>query len=924
MGLHGATSTDKTKTYVVCVLGFKEASLMNNPVLSWSNPTLGRMAGLALFVAFVAAFKFGPDLLDLGEVGRMAWIGIFQVIGLMIATTLSVIAAKYGVGSARDAWSFFALANGLYLLGNAYYFYSMLISFVPSFPNVPEASFFLMAIAMAIGMARYGQIGRDLRRPNFFNFVMVYCSIVIACLLVLQSDVERSVLTKFGTTMALLYPALWLSVAAFGVIALATYHHGRRSFAFKLLVAAAVVEAIADVFYAKSLINGEYVQGGTTEILWVSSIGLLIWGAAAHLTIKPSNSPYELVMRQRAQNKTALVSLPGASIVILIGSGIFSGAFGGQGFYIALATIFGAAFAAAAAFREHSIIIKLEALRDDATERKRRMSVVLETTSDSIISLDRDWNITYFNARAEQIIMPDGGLELGMSLWDDFPDDRRFPGRAVLETALLEQRDVEYEDASYSTPGDEPDVWLDIRAFPRVDGISIFFRDISDRRKARIEIENLALRDTLTGLANRASFHRSLDTALAGRKDVAVLMLDLDFFKDINDSKGHPVGDEVLRIVASRLTACAKDAVAARLGGDEFAIILQGYSEERAAAMADCIGDAFKKPIEIEDDQLRIGVSIGIAFARGPRANADIIMRNADIALYEVKNNGRGGHAFFKKAMVTLLLERNGMKQDLATALENDEFELHYQPVVDLKTGKVASCEALLRWNHPERGLMPPDTFIPLIEESGLIIPIGAWVMRTACRQAMTWPGEISVAVNISTRQFFDPTLMDTICRAMEDSKLPASRLELEITESALMDDSGENLEIFAKIRGLGIKIALDDFGTGYSSLGYLNRFHFDTLKIDKSFIQGLNEKDESEAIVKTVISLGKTLGMTITAEGVETQEQYDWLEESCQHAQGHFISRPINAESTILFLKEKHEFGSEMKHEILPEAAKA
>jgi EAL domain-containing protein (putative c-di-GMP-specific phosphodiesterase class I) len=253
--------------------------------------------------------------------------------------------------------------------------------------------------------------------------------------------------------------------------------------------------------------------------------------------------------------------------------------------------------------------------------------------------------------------------------------------------------------------------------------------------------------------------------------------------------------------------------------------------------------------------------------------------------------------------METLLVERNGMKQDLANALENDEFELYYQPLVDLATGRVCSFEALLRWNHPERGLMPPDSFIPLIEESGLIVPIGAWVMRTACKQALSWPSDVSVAVNISTRQFFDPTLVDTIKSALSDAGLSAHRLELEITESALLNDSGDNLVTLSSIRGLGHKIALDDFGTGYSSLGYLHKFKFDKLKIDKSFVEGLNVKDEREAIVRTVISLGKTLGMVITAEGVETPEQYAWLKGSCQQAQGHYISVPLPSKDIADFL---------------------
>jgi diguanylate cyclase (GGDEF)-like protein len=859
-------------------------------------PRLG--TGFVVFLTFVAAFHFIPHAFGFEEGARVAWIGVFQVLGLGLAAVLATVAATSGPESARGAWRYFAIGNYLYLVGNLFYFYWMVVGYVPSFPNIPEATFFMMAVANAIGMTRYGEVHRDRRKTNVYNFVMVYCAIAIACLILFNGYFHRTELTRFGTLMAFIYPALWLSVAAFGFIALCVYNHGKRSFAFALLVGAATTEAIADIIYAKSRLDSAYVQGGATELLWVASIGFLIWGAAEHLFVRKDQCLFEGSTR-RVQNKTAIASLPGAAIAIFAGSAAVSGAFGDDVFYVTLASIIGAAFAGAAGLREHSIIKKLESLRDEATEGRRQLDTVLETTSDSVIVLDNNWRLTYFNTSASQILTGNAGLKLGTSLWEVSNVRDRFPLRVALETALLDQTAIEHE-AEFGHSG----VWLSIRAFPSADGMSIFFRDISNRRKARIEIENLALRDTLTGLGNRASFHRSLNAAMTKDEPVGILLIDLDHFKEINDTRGHPIGDEVLRVVAARLLACADGAVVARLGGDEFAIVLEGMLEQEAAALAATIGSALKKPVLVGDDHLHIGSSIGISLVSHPsKASPDILFRNADIALYEVKNSGRDGWTFFRQAMETLLLERNGMKQDLATALENNEFELYYQPLVDLETGRVSSCEALLRWNHPERGLMPPDTFIPLIEETGLIVPIGAWVMQTACKEAMSWPDDVAVAVNISTRQFFDQNLADTIREALEDTGLPPQRLELEITESALLNDSGHNLDTLTSIRNLGLKIALDDFGTGYSSLGYLHKFKFDKLKIDKSFVQGLNVKDESEAIVKTVISLGQTLGMAITAEGVETQEQYDWIEKACQHAQGHFISRPVNAENAKAFL---------------------
>jgi diguanylate cyclase (GGDEF)-like protein len=837
----------------------------------------------------------GPDALSLGNAGHAAWLFLFQVVGLVITTGLAFYASKRGVEDARSAWRSFAVGHFLYLVGNLYGTYMVLSGQTEVFPSVRETTYFLMAIAFAVGMSQYGEISRKLTRTNVYNFILVYCAITVACLFVLRGYIDNSVLTKFGTVAALLYPALWFSVAAFGTMSLAVYSLGRRLFPFQLLLGAVYAEALADMAYAKEVISGSYVQGGLTEFLWVASIGLAIWAVIEHLNL--GRVPECKQGYRRAYTAMAMASLPGAAILIFMFSGSVSGVFGNHPFYIGFSVIVGIVFAAVAGLREHSIIHTLQNLTDEAAEGRRQVLAVLESTSDNVIVLDEEWKMIYLNDSAKELLKSRREHpRIGDAMWTRTKNEQVFPGEEFIKSAYQKQSETEYEAAF-------GEVWLGVRVFPRQDGVSIFFRDISAPRKARLEIEHLALRDPLTNLANRASFHRTLDNRLSKGDHVGILILDLDHFKEINDTKGHPVGDEVLRVVASRLAECVtEDTTVARLGGDEFALVLSSFSEDDAAVLAAKIGEAMCQPIHLDDTVLRIGASIGVAIGH-PKIDADVLLRNADIALYEVKNSGRGGYAFFRKAMETLLVERNGMKQDLANALENDEFELYYQPLVDLDTGKISSFEALLRWNHPERGLMPPDSFIPLIEESGLIVPIGAWVMRTACKQARLWPSEVSVAVNISTRQFFDPALVDTIKSALSDAGLSARRLELEITESALLNDSGDNLVTLANIRSLGHKIALDDFGTGYSSLGYLHKFKFDKLKIDKSFVEGLHVKDEREAIVRTVISLGKTLGMAITAEGVETPEQYAWLKGNCQHAQGHYISVPLPTKKVADFI---------------------
>ena len=855
--------------------------------------------GLAMLGGFMCIFEYVPAVLRFENLTSILWIGLYQVLALAVCVAMSVIAWRRGGSSYRTAWKFFTAGYALYLAGNVYYFYGMNNGFVPAFPSIPDFTFFLMAIAAAVGMSRYGTATMEVKQSSFYNFVMSYCAIAVACFVSLQNEILGSQLHRFGTTMAFLYPALWISVAIYGAISLLTFNRGRMTFPFLLMVAGVSCEAVGDFRYASMLLTNTYVQGGYTQFFWTLSIGFSIWAAIEHFLCSRAVKQACHTKPRLIYDRVALASMPGLAIAIIVVSVAYGGGFGRDPLFISFAVASGLGFAALSGMREHSIISRLKNLRLETEEGKRRLNTALESTSDSVVVLDRHWRITYANSSAVRILSDSGSLGDGIRLWAEEVCGGRFPERTQLEEAMRSGDEVEFE-----APFTSDDMWLGVRAFPATEGMTIFFRDISERRKARIEIETLALKDPLTSLANRAAFHRSLASSLKKTSKVGILLLDLDHFKEINDTKGHPVGDEVIREVARRLSLAAEGSVVARLGGDEFAIIVEGHTEATAGTLAARIIDILSKPITVNGDELGIGSSIGIALW-STRADGDVLLRNADIALYEVKNSGRNGYAFFRRAMETLLLERNGMKQDLAKALENDEFELYFQPLVDLQTGKVSSCEALLRWNHPERGLMPPDTFIPLIEESGLIVPIGAWVMRTACRQAMLWPADVAVAVNISTRQFGDPSLLNNIRLALDDSGMPASRLELEITESALLNDSGENLALLSQIRAMGIKIALDDFGTGYSSLGYLHKFKFDKLKIDKSFVQDLNVKDESEAIVRSVVTLGRSLGMAITAEGVETKDQYAWLQKECQHAQGHFISRPINGTKTVIFLSD-------------------
>jgi diguanylate cyclase (GGDEF)-like protein/PAS domain S-box-containing protein len=428
--------------------------------------------------------------------------------------------------------------------------------------------------------------------------------------------------------------------------------------------------------------------------------------------------------------------------------------------------------------------------------------------------------------------------------------------------------------------------------------VSLF--DVTERRRAEAKIAYMASHDELTGLANRSNFRDALAERLRLRNPCAVLIIDLDHFKAVNDTLGHSVGDRLIAAAADRIRhALPADALVARLGGDEFAVILPiGRDVAEAIAPAERIINEFAASFPIAGHSLSVGATIGVALAPEDSEDAETLVQYADLALYKAKHNGRGAWYRFEPGMDVAAQTRRKLETDLRHAVERGELVVYYQPLVDLESNQIVGCEALLRWDHPERGLVQPNDFIPVAEEIGLIGVIGQHVLQTACRDAARWPSHVTVAVNLSPLQFRSSDVLQMTVSALAASGLAPARLELEITEAVLMERSDEVLATMKSLRTLGVGISMDDFGTGYSSLSYLRNYPFSKIKIDRSFVQDLDSRPASQAIVKAIIGLGNSLGMKVTAEGIEQPEILDYLRrEGCAQGQGYLFALPVAAD---------------------------
>ena len=561
-------------------------------------------------------------------------------------------------------------------------------------------------------------------------------------------------------------------------------------------------------------------------------------------------------------------------------------------------------------------VIARKAAEEELFIERERADITLNSIGDAVISADNDGNVTYLNLVAERMLGWSRTEAAGRPLADVFHIIDSVTRKTVLspiETAIRQNKPAGLCANSVLIRRDGSEIAIEDSAAPihnrggSVIGAVMVFHDVSEARAMVLKMAHLAQHDYLTDLPNRVLLNDRLTQAIAlarrRRKQLAVLFMDLDLFKNINDSLGHLMGDKLLQSVADRLLKCIRGSdTVSRLGGNEFVVLLGEIDHiDDAVHCAKNIISALTSLHTIEKHELSLTMSIGISIYPDDGENAETLIKNADAAMYHAKQNGRNNYQFFKQQMNDRIVERQSLEAGLRAALIRQEFVLYYQPIINLETGAISGTEALIRWRHPQRGLLLPEQFVPVAEECGLIVPIGRWVLREACRQTRVWLDAglhpCPLSINISAVEFRSNEFLDGVRESLQETQLAPGNLEVELTESVLMQDLKSTTTVLKTLKTMGVQLAIDDFGTGYSSLSYLKRFPIDNLKIDKSFVCDIASDPDNTTIVSAVIGMGNSLNKRVSAEGVETQAQLDFLRaQHCSGGQGFFFSPPVTA----------------------------
>src|SRR6516165_4442245 len=649
--------------------------------------------------------------------------------------------------------------------------------------------------------------------------------------------------------------------------------------------------------------------------LWCATTLLSNDDAVAHMICLSVTTGIVAGAAGRAYGRQSIFRL---QAVLMFGPTVIALALRGTGYYVAMSVVCAAFLAAVIQISAnlHRIFVRAVVAREREAALAGQFDTALNNMPHGLCIFRADGRLAVMNHRFSEM----------MGLADDIAQHEiRAPGvvEACVQAGSIsvasgkiivaEIENSQARDIVTTDPDAARGRSLSWTFQPMADGGAVvLLEDITERRNAEARISHLARFDELTGLPNRVNFRDQIEHLLTMPHEEghlsALLFIDLDQFKQVNDTLGHPCGDQLLCAVAARLRDMLRpEDFVARFGGDEFVVFQQNIrSDEDAAILARRIVDHLSERYKIDNHLVEIGASVGIAMASG--VSADTLLKNADMALYRAKADGRGTFCFFREEMAQTVEARRILELDLRKALANEEFELFYQPLVNLKSGKITTCEALLRWNHPVRGTVSPVDIIPVAEDMGLIVDLGRWILRKACLECMKWPDGVSVAVNFSPQQFHQRDLLSEVRYALEVSALPAHRLEIEITESSLLRNTQLTHDVLSQLRAIGVRISLDDFGTGYSSLSYLHNFPLQKVKIDRSFLEGI-DSDRPLTLLRGVARLSADLGMSVVVEGIETNEQLELIsaDGTVTEAQGYLFSRPVPAIRVRQLLNASH-----------------
>jgi len=814
----------------------------------------------------------------------------------------------------RRAWSVIGFAFLATTLGDLVWLIYELVLHADPFPSWADVPYLLYYPCMMIGLLLFPTTVRD--RTDRFQFLLDITIVMLGGLTVVWYFIIGPVARGTGaplleTATLLAYPVGDLALLGGMTSIVLRRWDRRRSGAMITLALATTVYIAADLAWASTTLLDTYASGNWTETLWFLAAFLMAAGA---------QTQYRTSLREAGPEVAPTAEVrpfsPLPYVAVAISYGLLLYVASNDVAYPLRDLVYGVVAVTALVVARQVFMARENAqlVAESAARRgEARFGSLVRNSSDVITIVDSDFHIVWQSPSVERIFGFSPGALVGTKLSLLFRPDHAPHYLTLLQQAIQQPDEIHriewqwfHQDGALRHAETTVNNLLDD---PNVQGLVLNTRDITERKALEEQIRHQAFHDTLTNLANRALFRDRVEQALAEqqmrKEPIAVLFLDLDNFKTLNDSLGHSAGDQLLVAVAQRLKDCVRPTdTVARLGGDEFAILLKWTDLLDAMNQASRIIGALQVPFHMAGREIRFSASIGIAGSASGREQVEELLRNADVAMYSAKSSGKGRYEAFHPTMYAAVRERLDMEAEMREGIDGGHFLLYYQPIVVIGTGRISGVEALVRWKHPTRGMLGPGQFIPVAEETGLILPLGQWVLDEACRQVRIWqdrfPSEtpLTVSVNLSVKQIYQPGFVDNVAQSIARAGIPPQSLVLEITESILMQSTDALVENLRALRNLGVRLAIDDFGTGYSSLSYLRWFPVDVLKLDKSFVKGIESNPKVVSLVNGIINLAQGLGLQTVAEGIERAEQLPELNAvHCNLGQGYYFSRPTDAE---------------------------